>query len=175
MMDESERERRFAAWTTAHAAILHRVVNGFAQGADRDDLMQEILLATWKAIPAFREGSLPSTFLYRVTHNAALTWKRGERSRRERLERFERLSDRNPGAAAAAEGESVSEQERQLRRLYEAIRELSAVDRSLVLLSLDGLPYAELAAIHGLTASNVGARLTRARQAVALRLQGEPT
>lgn len=174
-MHESERERCFVEWTTAHAAIFHRVVNGFAQGADRDDLMQELLLATWKAIPAFREGSLPSTFLYRVTHNAALTWKRGERSRRERLERFERLSDPSPGDAAASDSEAMSAQEGQLRRLYEAIRELPAVDRSLLLLSLDGLPYAEMAAIHGLSASNVGARLTRARQALARRLQGEPT
>ena len=174
-MQEIERQRRFAEWTTAHGAIFHRVVNGFAHGADRDDLMQELLLATWKAIPAFREGSLPSTFLYRVTHNAALAWKRGERSRRERAERFERLADRNPGATAAADTESGSEQGRQLRRLYEVIRELPAVDRSLLLLSLDGLPYAEMAAIHGLSASNVGVRLTRARQQLVQRLQGELT
>lgn len=32
-----------------HIAILYRVVNGFADGDDRNDLMQEVMLAVWKA------------------------------------------------------------------------------------------------------------------------------
>jgi RNA polymerase sigma factor (sigma-70 family) len=173
-MDALERERRFAEWTTRHAAIFHRVANAFARGADRDDLMQELLLATWKAIPAFRQGSLPSTFLYRVTHNAALTWKRGERTRQERAARFETLAV-GDGATAPSDGTAEGDLEGQLRRLYQAIRELPAVDRSLLLLSLDGVPYAEMAAIHGLSVSHVGVRLTRARQSLATRLQGGST
>lgn len=51
-----------------------------------------------------------------------------------------------------------------LERLYAAIRTLPPVERSLVLLSLDGVPYAEIARLHGLSESNVGARLTRLRQ-----------
>ena len=66
----------FDAWLSEHAAMLYRVTNGFAAGADRHDLMQELLLALWHAIPAFRGGSRVSTFIYRVAHNAALTWKR---------------------------------------------------------------------------------------------------
>ena len=50
-----------------------------------------------------------------------------------------------------------------LDQLYAAIRELPELDRSLVLLSLDGLPYKEIAEILGLSETNVGARLTRAR------------
>ena len=72
-----------------HRAILHHVANGFAEGDDRNDLMQELLLAVWKAIPAFRDGAQPSTFVYRVSHNAALTWKRTQRNYRNRLERFQ--------------------------------------------------------------------------------------
>lgn len=170
--DEAGRDRRFAEWTTAHAAIFFRVANAFARGADRDDLMQELLLAAWKAIPAFQGRALPSTFLYRVTHNAALAWKRGERSRRNLAERYERLRVPALGEPGHWAAEPGTDQEK-LHRLYAGIRELPALDRSLVLLWLDDVPYAEIAAIHGLSVSNVGVRLTRARQALAQELQGE--
>mgnify|MGYP000020162477 CR=1 FL=1 len=40
---------------------------------------------------------------------------------------------------------------------------LGEIDRSLMLLSLDGLTYAEMSSITGMSESNVGARLSRAR------------
>ena len=38
------------------------------------------------------------------------------------------------------------------------------MDRSLILLSLDGVNYDEMAAIHGLSESNVGVKLNRIKQ-----------
>jgi RNA polymerase sigma factor (sigma-70 family) len=164
-MDPAERTRTFEAWLSTHGAILERTARGFAVGADRDDLFQELLLAVWKAVPAFRAGAQVSTFLYRVAHNAALTWSRSRRRRGEREAPLELAS-----AAAAA---APSSDEARLARLYAAIHALPPLDRSLVLLSLDELSYAEMATLHGLTPSNVGARLTRARQALAATLRGE--
>ena len=164
-MEPAERTRTFEAWLSAHGAILERTARGFASGADRDDLLQELLLAVWKAVPAFRAGAQVSTFLYRVAHNAALTWWRGRHRRGEREAPLE-LAD---GAAAAP----PSSDEARLARLYAAIHALPPLDRSLVLLSLDDVSYAEMATLHGLTPSNVGARLTRARQALAATLRGE--
>jgi RNA polymerase sigma factor (sigma-70 family) len=167
----AEREQIFGEWMAGHGAIVVRTARAFARGADRDDLEQELLVAIWRAIPAFRGGSSVATFLYRVAHNAALTWKRSERSRREREQRFSlELAHGGPAVSAAHDGEEM----RQLDRLYSAIRELPALDRSLLLLSLDGVAYAEMATIHGLTPNHVGVRLTRARQALAARLQGDP-
>ena len=88
-MSPLEQHERFERWVREHGAILHHVANGFAEGDDRKDLMQELLLAVWKAIPAFRQDAQPSTFIYRVSHNAALTWKRTQRNYRDRLERFQ--------------------------------------------------------------------------------------
>lgn len=51
-----------------------------------------------------------------------------------------------------------------LALLYEAIHALVPLDRTLVLLSLDGLPYSEIAEVTGLTENPIGVRLTRARQ-----------
>lgn len=159
-MSPEDIDRQFAGWMREHIAIVHHVVQAFAPPADRPDLLQEVLLSLWRAVPAFRGGSQVSTFVYRVAHNTALHWHRAERGHRRRL-------------AAAGEvdwmirpeaGRERSDTPARLEALYAALQTLPPVDRSLVLLSFDGLSYREIAEIHGLSESNVGARLTRARR-----------
>lgn len=146
-------EGLFREWMEAHLGALHRIARAFAAGADQHDLMQELMVAVWRAAPAFRGESSAATFIFRVAHNAALTWRRGEVRRRIRQREYERLHvSENPG------------EDLRLERLYAAIRGLETLDRSLVLLMLEGQSYAEIAAIHGLSETNVGARLTRARK-----------
>jgi RNA polymerase sigma factor (sigma-70 family) len=152
---------RFEAWMRDHIAILYRVANAFAWGADRHDLMQELMLAVFQAAPDFRGEAKVSTFLYRVSHNRAMTWKRTERNYRRRVDRFAELA-----RTFSAPGPAGGERDR-LDRVYEAIRALPPLDRSLLLLSLDGLSYQEIVAIHGLTETNVGARLSRLRSRLA--------
>lgn len=140
---EVNRNEQFELWVREHAAILHHVARAFSSPEDRDDLMQEILLAVWRAVPGFRGDSSPTTYLYRVSHNAAMTWRR-KRPR-------------------AMEMPAAEAKDSRLDQLYSGIRELPVLDRSLILLHLDGLAYREIAAIHGITENLVGTRLTRAR------------
>ena len=158
MMNFREQQAIFDVWLRDHAAILHHVANGFATGADRHDLMQELMLALWRAVPAFRDASLASTFIFRVTHNAALTWKRAERSYRRRLDTFEQ---QEAGLSTVVDETASQPAHEALELLYNAIRRLDPLDRSLVLLQLDGASYAQIADIHGLSESNVGVRLNR--------------
>lgn len=164
-MTQHEQQDRFDGWLEAHAAILHHVVNGFAWGDDRNDLMQELLLALWKALPAFREDAKPSTFIYRVAHNAALTWRRTRLNYARKVEEFGAQLPPVPAAPAASPDTAL------LERIYAEIRRLPPLDRSLVLLSLDGVSYREMAEIHGLTESNVGVRLNRAKLSLAQQLK----
>ncbi|AOS43340.1 RNA polymerase sigma factor YlaC [Lacunisphaera limnophila] len=159
-MQAAEQHLLFERWLAEHAAVLHHVVNGFAEGTDRHDLMQELLLAVWRAVPAYRGGAQPSTFIYRVAHNTALTWKRTERNYRRQVDRFEADAWRATHAEPAA---GIREREA-LELLYAQIRRLPPVDRSLILLHLDGVSYAGMAEIHGLTESNVGVKLNRLKQ-----------
>lgn len=152
-------DKDFADWLAPHLPMLHRTARAFAEPADQHDLLQEMILALWKARPRFRAESAAGTFIHRVAHNAALTWRRGEARRRLRgvaieAELLKREAGSDPQAAL-------------LERLYAAIRQLPPIDRSLILMSLDGLPYGEIARLHGLSETNVGARLTRIRQRVA--------
>lgn len=166
-MTNDEHHRLFESWLGQHAGVLHHVANGFAEGADRHDLMQELLLALWRAVPIFRGGAQPVTFIYRVAHNAALTWKRSQRNYRKQVDRFESMAI---GETFSAPTSAVREGEA-LQHIYAAIRELPPVDRSLILLHLDGLSYAEIAGIHGFTEGNVGVRLTRLKQKLTTTLE----
>lgn len=154
----------FAAWLAPHLPMLHRTARAFAEPADQHDLLQELTLALWKARPRFRDESAATTYLHRVAHNAALTWRRGESRRRLR------------GVAVEAEllvrDAGSDPQGPLLEQLYAAIRRLSPVERSLILLSLDGVSYDEIARLHGLSQTNVGARLSRIRQRVSSLVEG---
>ena len=165
-MNPPEQHEQFERWVRDHGAVLHHVANGFAEGDDRKDLMQELLVAVWKAVPAFRNAARPSTFIYRVSHNAALTWKRTQRNYRRKMDAFESLAPTDPG------GRAVDPSAALLERVYAEIRKLPPLDRSLVLLSLDGVSYADMAHIHGLSESNVGVRLNRAKQQLARSMKG---
>ena len=165
-MDIAEQQQRFTEWTCEHGAILHHVVNGFATGADRHDLMQEMLLAVWKAIPAFRGQARPTTYLYRVCHNAALLWIRTEKNYRRRVEQFgAQPAEHHPGTDALAE--------ERLAKIYAAIHQLKPLERSLILLALDGLSYREMAEVLGLSESHVGVKLNRIKAQLTETLKGD--
>jgi RNA polymerase sigma-70 factor, ECF subfamily len=134
----------FEAWLLQYGAILHKIARAYATPTDRDDLHQDLLLALWDALPFYRAESQPQTFIYRVALNRALNW---TRTRRPHLP----LPD-------------LPAPTRNTDQLYAAIAQLPELDRSLILLHLDGLTYAEIAQVLGLTETNIGARLTRLRQ-----------
>ena len=52
----------------------------------------------------------------------------------------------------------------QVRKLHDLISRLDLIDRSLVLLWLEGISYDEIGAIIGITPNNVGVRLARIKE-----------
>jgi RNA polymerase sigma-70 factor, ECF subfamily len=59
--------------------------------------------------------------------------------------------------------------------LYKAIHRLSSIDAALVLLYLDDLSYREMAIVMGISDSNVGIRLNRAKKKLATLLSSIPS
>jgi len=155
-VERSEQEQRFGEWLGKHRPMLHKVVNTFANDADRDDLMQEMLLSLWKAFPSFRGESRESSFAYRVVHNCALTWIRSQSRRRDRESRaFEEQTLRTDNSATT---------NTRLELLYECIRELPAVDRSIITMSLDGLSHGEIGDVVGSKENAISVRIHRIRK-----------
>ena len=160
----------YAAWLEEHRGILGRVMRSFAQtSGDAADLQQELLLQLWLSVPNYAGQAKPSTWIYRVCLNTALTWRRGTARREMRIEPGVNLS--HVTADAASPADNASEREL-LGKLYAAIHVLPDFDRALVLLSLDGLPYREIAEVTGLTENHVGVALTRARKRLAETMKG---
>jgi RNA polymerase sigma-70 factor (ECF subfamily) len=166
-VDINEQQHRFLEWTRDHSAIVHHVVNGFADGDDRNDLLQEVLLAVRKSIPAFRNQAKPTSYLYRVCHNAALLWTRTAKNYRKHVDQF--------GAFASNDSAPHPDPlvEERLAGLYSSIRQLKPLDRSLILLSLDGLSYREMAELLGLSESNVGVKISRIKNQLAQTMKGD--
>ena len=75
-----ELELTFTSWIRDYRGILMKVTRSFAADeGTQAELFQELLFQLWRSMPSFRGKSQPSTWIYRVCLNAALTWQRTER------------------------------------------------------------------------------------------------
>ncbi|WP_221029953.1 RNA polymerase sigma factor [Actomonas aquatica] len=163
MISADPHEQRFAAWLEEHGAILHKLSRAYApESADEDDLRQEMMVQLWRSVPRFRDQAKPSTWIYRVCLNTALTWRRTERRREARV-----VAQSAPVEAAVCEAHGparTQEQQDLMAKLMQAVRRLRPADRSLVVLALDGLSYREIGEVTGMKENHVGVALNRARQ-----------
>ena len=140
-----------------HGDALSRVAWGYVDNAaDHDDLLQDILVAIWRALPRFRAESSERTFVFRVAHNRGCTF-RARRRRHEPLASDAPIADPRPGPDANLDDA------RRRERLVAAVRTLPDTQRQAVLLRLEGLSLAEIAAAQATSEANVSVRLTRAR------------
>ena len=160
-MHDSNRDRIFGEWLAGHKGILFKVVHAYAfEHADRQDLFQEITIQVWRSVDAFRGDSSVPTWMYRVALNTAMAWMRKEgrhRQGKQSLEVVEGLL-----TTSSSEGRDP-----RVEWLYHQIAQLKDVDRSVALLLLDGFSYKEIAAIAGITESNVGVKINRIKSALA--------
>lgn len=138
----------------------------------REDLLQEILLSTWRALPGFRGDSSLRTWAFRVAHNTALKHQRGLGRARHQVETYAR-DTLPPEATLDDDPATVSERREELLRLQRLIGELAPADRQLVVLQLEGLSGTEISEITGLSATNASTRLHRLRAKLTRRLDEE--
>lgn len=133
----------------------------------REDLLQEILLAIWRALPGFRGDCSEKTFAFRVAHNRCLThvWRRGKSAGEAELPEL-------PDPRKSPETMAIDNRRRET--LLAAIRALPLNYRQVITLALEDLAPAEIAAVLGVTENNVAVRLNRARNALRTILEDRP-
>lgn len=152
-------EERFSAILAANEAAIGRIAGSYARSAsDRDDLLQEIAVAIWQALPNFRGECTERTFVFRIAQNRAIAYSIRNYSRRANRNEEIELTDPSP------DPETILVHSESQLRLSRAVRSLPISYRQCVVLLLEGLEYSEIAEILGISESNVGARLSRARQ-----------
>ena len=171
MVDEKQ-ELLFKSWLSDHGGAVLKVARAYTHSLeDCQDLAQEILLQVWCSLPQFQGRASASTWIYRVALNTALGWHRKERRRRTRQWPVFEVEDL---PVAGTDSTQQAEQRELVERLYEAIRQLPRTDAALVLLYLDDLSYREMAEVLGLSESNVGVKLNRAKKALGELMNGKP-
>ena len=138
---------------------------------EAEEVVQEVFLAVYEKAYTFRGAAAFSTWLYRVTANAALTKLRRRKKGEEPWLDEYLPSFREDGHHLVRPvvdwsnelEEHVASEERQ-RLIQQALDLLAPVDKTVVVLSdLEGLSDREIASALGLSVSAVKARLHRSR------------
>jgi RNA polymerase sigma-70 factor (ECF subfamily) len=144
-------------------ALARLAANYEAVDSRREELMQEIALAIWRALPRFRGDCSVRTFIYRIAHNRGLehAWRRPP---------IHQAIDSLPESAHPPDPGPLPEQaaaERDQRSLLmRAVHSLPLPHRQVVMLMLEDLSAAEIGEILGISENNVAVRLNRARAAL---------
>src|SRR5580658_5431832 len=138
-------------------ASIGRLASSYESRAHaREDLLQDIRLAIWTALPRFRGDASMRTFVFRIAHNRALThvWRRKKAGQPEEAENV--VDARENPEASAIENTNRA-------KLVDAIRGLPIPFRQVITLALEDLSHAEIAAVLGISENNVAVRMNRAR------------
>lgn len=157
-----DQEELFVRALDEHRGAVERLVRSVERDpAARDDLFQDIALALWRAAPTFRGEASFRTFVLRIAHNRAASHVARAAARgRLLLDATDTRDDLHPGDESperdAVEGEQRDRLERALQGLNWSLRQP-------VLLRLEGLAHAEIAALLGVSENAVAIRLTRAK------------
>lgn len=152
-------EEEFIGLINRYQGILQKICNVyFYQHPYREDYYQEILIRIWKAYPQFKKESTFSTWLYRVALNSAIDLVRKESIQpvhRELSAKEYSLQDNHSEDSNSAERKEI---------LYQAINQLSDIEKAIILLYLEGYEYKEISAVIGISESNVEVKINRIKK-----------
>ncbi|MDJ1473792.1 sigma-70 family RNA polymerase sigma factor [Cytophagaceae bacterium DM2B3-1] len=149
-------DTQFIQHINENIGIAHKVCRiYFEDTEERADMLQEMMYQLWKSYPGFDARSKFSTWMYQVCLNTALGWRRKHKQTQD-----ERISLKHYGIAEPGQDQL----EESIQQLFRAIGTLSSLNKAIVLLYLDEMSYEEIAAITGLTRSNVSVRLVRIKK-----------
>lgn len=173
-MARSGQEEFYAACAAEFGLALDRLACAYEADPElRRDLLQEIHIALWRSFALFDNRCSLRTWTYRVSHNTAAAWVVGRM--RGRASGWFNL-DAAAAMPVAADQELATHQHLAADRLMALVQQLQPVDKQLVLLYLEGLDAAAIAAVTGLTATNVTTKMQRIKAVLARQFQGgEPT
>ena len=139
------------------SAIIIKICRAYTNTQeDFEDYYQEVCLQIWKSRDKFQKQSEWSTWIYRLSLNVCLTLLKKKKNNSKHF-----VSDALP--EEAIENSHAFEDE-SLNQLYDAIRQLSEVDRGVILLYLEEKSYHEIANIMGTNPNNIGVRIKRIKE-----------
>jgi RNA polymerase sigma-70 factor (ECF subfamily) len=140
-----------------YQGILYKVsLVYFKNKFDREDNIQEIIYQLWKSFPRLKNRNSIGSWIYAISINISLS-RINKVARIEYREAIPELPDKTDIENEISNNES-------LQLLLNAIYKLNEIDKSIMLLYLEEKSYAEIAEIIGISKSNVGVRINRAKE-----------
>jgi len=162
-----------------HAALVYNLALRLSgNAADAHDIAQDAFLRAIRGLANFREGSAAGTWLYRITMNV---WKNRVRAEKRRAfwktfsldQGKDEENDRSALQIASPEPpvDAAMEKAEEKEVLEKALAALAPEDRAmLVLREIDGRSYEEIAGIAEIQLGTVKSRISRAREALRLKM-----
>jgi RNA polymerase sigma-70 factor (ECF subfamily) len=160
----------FAKLIGRYETRIVRLVRGMVPESDVEDVTQDAFLKAYRKLGAFDGRSSFYTWLYRITANTAMDWRKRERHRRHApLPEGPEGEDAVPAEDAGPEKASSR---RELKaRIDAAIEALpDKYHEILVLREIEGLSYEDISSRLGMSKGTVESRLFRARERLRERL-----
>jgi RNA polymerase sigma-70 factor (ECF subfamily) len=149
-----------------YAGIIIKICRAYTNNQeDFEDYYQEVCLQIWKSRDRFKGQSEWSTWVYRLSLNVSMTLLKKRKNNPKYFASDilpEELEDGIPVFADEA-----------LDHLYNAIKQLSEVDRGVILLYLEEKSYLEIAEIMGTNPNNIGVRVKRIKERLKKLLDGK--
>lgn len=132
---------------------------------DFEDYFQEVCLQIWRSKDNFREESEWSTWVYRISLNVCLTLLK---KKKKNVQYF--TSD---SITTEETEDNYTFSDESLNLLYDAIRQLTEIDRAVIMLYLEEKSYQEIADIIGTNPNNIGVRVKRIKSRLKKILDGK--
>lgn len=149
-----------------HGPLIRRIARSYEMNrALVDEIVQDIYLALWQALPTFRGDSELKTFVVKIAHNRAISHVAKEARRPRAAELDEGIPD------SATTPDEAAEHDEARNRLERAVAKLALGQRLVVTLALEGFSPPEIAAVLGIGVSAASVRLHRAKAALQLSLE----
>lgn len=149
-----QKEKEFSKLIENNQGILIKVSRLYTHSAeDQEDLFQEIVLQLWKSYDSFRGNSKISTWMYRVALNTAITLFR----KKTRAPQMDELQDLHSKELM----DDDDEKQQQISLLYKVVKMLPDVERAIVMMYLEDIPYKEIAETIGITEGNARVKMNR--------------
>jgi len=133
----------------------------------REDLLQEILLALFRALPALADRTKLRAFAFRIAHNRCVDHVIRQAAAPRATELPDKIASDDPSPEEALLAGERAE------RLLEAMRTLELPYRQVMTLVLEDLSYVEIAETLGISLANVGVRVNRAKSRLKAALNHE--
>ena len=152
-----------------YGPLISRIAMSYeADPALREDLVQQIFLAVWQALPSYRADASLKTFIARIAQNRAVSFVARQVRQGPVAEMPERVESEGPDPEQSA----IDASER--RMLLEATRRLPLPQREVIILVLEGFSYGEIGEMLNIAPNALALRLSRAKSTLKKMLEPTP-